>query len=201
MINTVLFDLGNVILPFDVMRLAKGLTKHSHLDAETIVGHLWNAHIADHFETGKMSPADYFAHVSELCGFKDLTFQQFVPIFNAIFDEETAVVDLLGRLQGRYKLGLISNTNAIHVEHIMERYPFLAKFDRRWWSNEAGIRKPNPEIFHWALSHFGAKPSESVFIDDLQENVEGAQRLGIHGIQFKSVDQLKKSLNELGVVH
>jgi putative hydrolase of the HAD superfamily len=201
MINTVLFDLGNVILPFDVMRLAQGLTKHSHLDAKTIVGHLWNPHIADNFETGKMSPAAYFEHITAACEFKNLSFQEFVPVFNEIFDEETGVVEMLGRMKGRYNLGLISNTNAIHVEHMLGRYDFLSQFDQRWWSNEAGVRKPNPEIFHMALAHFGVQPSESVFIDDLQENVEGAKRLGIHAIQFKDVDTLKKSLQDLGVVH
>ncbi len=201
MINTVLFDLGNVILPFDVMRLAQGLTKHSHLDAETIVGHLWNAHIADNFETGKMSSTAYFEHISAACEFKNLSFQQFIPLFNEIFDPETGVVEMLGRMKGRYNLGLISNTNAIHVEHIVGRYDFLSQFDQRWWSNEAGVRKPNPEIFKMALSHFGVRPSQSVFIDDLQENVEAAKRLGIHGIQFKNVDSLKKSLHDLGVVH
>jgi putative hydrolase of the HAD superfamily len=201
MINTVLFDLGNVLLPFDVMRLAKGLTKHTHLSAEAIVGHLWNAHIADHFETGKMSPAAYFDHVTSICEFKNLSFQEFVPLFNEIFDPETGVVELLGRMKGRYNLGLISNTNAIHVEHIVNRYDFLSHFDRHWWSNEAGVRKPNPEIFQMALKHFGVNPSESVFIDDLEENVEGAKRLGIYGIQFTDVDTLKKSLHDLGVVH
>jgi putative hydrolase of the HAD superfamily len=201
MINTVLFDLGNVILPFDVMRLAKGLTKHSHLDPQTIVNHLWNVHIADTFETGKMSPTEYFDHISGLCNFRELTFQDFKPIFNEIFDQETGVAEMLTRLKGRYRLGLISNTNAIHVEHMLGRYDFLSHFDKHWWSNEAGVRKPNPVIFQMALSHFGAKPEESVFVDDLLENVEGARRVGINAIHFKDVDALKKSLHELGVVH
>lgn len=201
MINTVLFDLGNVILPFDVMRLAKRLTRHSHLEADVIVGHLWNAHIADHFETGKMSPTEYFDHITDICGFKNLTFEEFIPIFNEIFDTETGVADMLSQLKGRYNLGLISNTNAIHVEHMMGKYDFLSHFHKHWWSNEAGVRKPDPEIFKMALAYFDAKPEQAVFIDDLAENVEGARKVGIHAIQFKNVDTLKKSLQDLGVAH
>src|SRR4051794_13283913 len=123
MITTVLFDLGNVVLPFDVTRLANRLTAYSHLSALEIVSLLWNDHIADTFETGRMSPNQYFEHVSAMCQFKGLTFDEFVPLFNEIFDEDLEMAALVSRLKAGYKLGLISNTNAIHVAHIRDRYP------------------------------------------------------------------------------
>ena len=201
MIKTVLFDLGNVILPFDVMRLANRLTRYTHLPAKDIVDRLWNDHIADFFETGKMSPVEYFSHISALCDFKGLSYDEFVPIFNEIFDENLDITALISNLKGRYTLGLISNTNAIHVEHITKRYEVLSQFDRQWWSNEAGVRKPDPAIYRMALTHFAIQPSEAVFIDDLHTNIAAAQRIGINAIQYQSFDALKTELAKLGVHH
>jgi putative hydrolase of the HAD superfamily len=201
MIKTVLFDLGNVVLPFDVMRLAKRLTNYTHLSADEIVAFLWNDHIADNFETGKMSPSHYFEHVSLLCQFRGLTFAEFVPIFNEIFDEDFGVAELIASLKKNYKLGLISNTNAIHVAHILENYPVLTHFERHWWSNEAGVRKPNPKIYHMALSYFSVDPEEAVFIDDLHTNIQSARQLGINAIHYKGLEPLKAELKKLGVHH
>lgn len=201
MIKTVLFDLGNVILPFDVMRLANRLTRYTHLSAKQIVDMLWNDYIADNFETGKMSPTEYFNHICQACQFKNLTYDEFLPIFNEIFDEDMTIVDLIAKLKGKYKLGIISNTNAIHVEHITKRYSYLSHFDRHWWSNEAGVRKPNPAIYHLALKHFEVSPAEAVFIDDLHVNIASAKNIGINTIHYQGAETLKMELAKLGVKH
>lgn len=199
MIKTVLFDLGNVILPFDVTRLAGRLSRHCSLSINEIVERLWSDGVADLFETGKMSPREYFAHVAQLCEFKNLSFEEFVPIFNEIFDENTEVIDIIARLRARYKLGLISNTNPIHVPYVMDRYAHLQNFEQHWWSNEAGVRKPDPKIYQLALDHFDVEPGEAVFVDDLVPNIESARKMGIRGIVFTGAGPLKAELSQLGV--
>src|SRR5688572_15174404 len=111
MIKAVLFDLGNVILPFDVSRLAAKLSRHCPLSPKEIIQNLWNDHIADYFETGRMSPEEYFQKISDACRFNGLTFEEFIPLFNEIFDENPGVVELIAKLKKKYRLGLISNTN------------------------------------------------------------------------------------------
>lgn len=199
MIKTVLFDLGNVILPFDVTRLARRLTKHSRFTADEIINHLWNEELADIFETGKMSPEQYYQHVSDLCEFTGLSFDTFVPIFNEIFDENHDVIALIEQLKANYQLGLISNANPIHVPHIKEKFSHLSHFDRHWWSHEAGVRKPDPSIYKMALAHFETAPQEAIFIDDLPKNIGGAKELGINAILFQDANTLKKELTKLGV--
>ncbi|MFN0118108.1 MAG: HAD family hydrolase [Elusimicrobiota bacterium] len=198
-INTLLFDLGNVLLPFDVTRLANRLARFCRLSTNEIIDFLWNDYIANHFETGKMEPHAYFAHITEVCRFENLSYAEFKPIFNEIFDHDQEMVEILHKLKPSYNLGLISNTNAIHVEHILKEYPFLGLFDRHWFSNEAGIRKPDPAIYHMALSHFSISPHQAVFVDDLNENIESARKIGIKGILFQGAPLLKKELNTLGV--
>src|SRR5690348_211421 len=101
MIKTVLFDLGNVILPFDVTRLARRLLAHSPLTVQEIIESLWNDDLADRFETGRMKPSDYFEYVSKICRFTGLSFDDFLPIFNEIFDEDPAMIDLVASLKPR----------------------------------------------------------------------------------------------------
>jgi glucose-1-phosphatase len=201
MIKTVLFDLGNVILPFDVTRLAARLTAYCRLSAEEIVDRLWSDRIANEFETGIMGAEAYFHHVSEICGFVGLTYEKFVPIFNDIFVEDGEVADLIRKLKKSHRLGLISNTNPIHVPHVLKHYPTLHEFDRHWWSNEEGLRKPDPKLYHRALDHFAVEPEEAVFIDDLPTNVESAKNIGIHSLLFQGAGPLKQELSKLGVTY
>lgn len=201
MIKTVLFDLGNVILPFDVTRLAASLTAYCRLSTEEIVEKLWSDKIANEFETGLMGAEAYFAHVSEMCGFVGLSYEKFVPIFNEIFIEDEGVNTLIRGLKKSYRLGLISNTNPIHVPYVMKKYKTLSEFERHWWSNEEGVRKPDPKIYHRALDHFEVEPREAVFIDDLPTNIQSACNIGINGLLYQGVEPLKKELSKLGVTY
>lgn len=199
MIKTVLFDLGNVILPFDLARFAQQLSAYSPLSINEIMERIGPKDVVDAFESGLMSADDYFQYLCSSCQLDGLSFEEFVPMFNDIFDENQDVIDLIGGLKGRVHLGLISNTNPIHVEHLRKSFGHLGRFDRIWFSNESGYRKPNPAIYSIALNHFNVKPHESVFIDDMQPNVESARDLGINAIQFTDSKKLRSELIKLGV--
>jgi epoxide hydrolase-like predicted phosphatase len=201
MIKTVLFDLGNVILPFDVTRLATRLKAYCRLSTEEIVDLLWSDEIAHDFETGVMSAEAYFHHVAAACGFVGLSYEKFVPIFNDIFIEDEEIASLIRSLKKSHRLGLISNTNPIHVPHVLKEYPTLQQFDKHWWSNEVGLRKPDPKIYQQALDHFDVEPNEAVFIDDLPTNIESAKKLGINALLYQGAPALKKELSRLGVAY
>ncbi len=201
MIKTVLFDLGNVILPFDLTRLANQLARFTTFPPVEILQKIAYNQKAIDFETGRMTSQEYFDFVTAACEFKELGYDQFIAIFNDIFDQDHQVWDLIVRLKKNYKLGLISNTNPIHVEYIRSHHPQLENFHQLWFSNEAGLRKPDPALYKLALTHFEAEPAETVFIDDYEENIKGALELGIKALHYKGFDKLKTDLHELGVQH
>lgn len=200
MIRVVLFDLGNVILPVDGHRMARKLTKHSPLSQEEILSHFNKQEIVHEFETGRLSPQAFFEHIRTSCSLRDLEYAGFLPLFNDIFDEDSAVIRLIEDLKPKVKLGMISNTNTIHSSHLVESYKLFSHFHKVWFSNDVGLRKPDPAIYQLALDHFKANPEESVFIDDLEPNIEGARRLGIHGIHYKNYNHLVEELDRLGVI-
>jgi len=199
MINVVLFDLGNVILPVDGHRMAQKLTKHSPFSQDEILSHFGKKEMLDEFETGRLSNEDFFKHIHQCCSFDGLDYDGFLPLFNDIFEEDTRVINLIEELKNHVKLGMISNTNAIHAAHLVKQYNLFSHFHKVWFSNDVGLRKPDAKIYQLALDHFGAKPEEAVFIDDLLPNIEGARALGIHGIHYQNHDHLVQELNRLGV--
>jgi putative hydrolase of the HAD superfamily len=104
-------------------------------------------------------------------------------------------------LSKRYRLGLLSNTDPIHVAKLESSYDFFRFFPpaMRTYSCEIGVSKPNPLIYRKALKACRARAQETVYIDDIREYVEAARRLGLSGIHFQSPEQLHRDLGALGV--
>jgi putative hydrolase of the HAD superfamily len=199
MINVVLFDLGNVILPVDGHRMAQKLTKHSPFTPDVILSHFNTHDVLDKFEKGGLSNEDFFKHISDSCSLNGLDYHGFLPLFNDIFDEDTDVIGLIEHLKTHLKLGMISNINDIHATHLVKRYQLFSHFHKVFFSSDVGLRKPDAKIYELALNYFKAKPQETVFIDDLLPNIEGARKLGIHGIHYRNYHHLVDELNKLGV--
>jgi len=201
MINAVYFDLGNVILPVDGHRLANKLARHSPQTPNKILEAFWSNEITDQFERGEITPPDFFDYIARTCEISGLPFDQFIHLFNDIFNEDKDVIQLLSSIKSKFKMGLISNTNPIHAPHLLKTFPFFSVFDGLWLSNEVGVRKPDPSIYRMALDRFGVQPSQAVFIDDLTPNVDAAGQIGMHGILYKNFDQLVNELKKLGVLN
>ena len=101
-------------------------------------------------------------------------------------------IELLKKLRQKYRLFLLSNTNAIHVVEFQKIYSntfqngsLVDLFDKVYYSNEIGMRKPNAEIYEFVLKDSQLLPEETLFIDDSLPNVEGAKQVGIQAIHLK----------------
>ena len=88
--------------------------------------------------------------------------------------------------ENSYRLFLLSNTNALHIPHVMkimgnesfER--FKNSFEQFYLSHEIQLRKPNHEIFQFVLEQNRLDPQDTLFIDDTKENTDAAKELGIN---------------------
>lgn len=99
----------------------------------------------------------------------------------------------IGSLRPRYKTGIISNAWP-GVRQIHQPYINNSLFDVIVYSAEEGLAKPTPEIYHRALGRLEVRPEEAVFVDDVPENVDAAQAVGLIGIKFKSTAQVMKAI-------
>jgi len=109
-------------------------------------------------------------------------------------------VDVLSDLRARnVPLYGVSNWSAETFPPQRARFPFLSWFEDIVVSGEVGFIKPDPRIFQILLDRNGIAPESAVFIDDVEPNAQAATRLGIHGIHFRSPDQLRRDLAAVGL--
>ncbi len=186
MIKAIIFDFFDVIRT-DAYKAWLGTNKIPH------EGPYFDASYQQ--DIGAITPEQFLERLSELTG-RTVTFEEVDGA--AVVDTE--VVEIISKLSKKYKLALISNApskllRGIIAENNLEQY-----FDAIVVSSEVGMVKPSPEIFELALEKLGAKAQDAVFIDDNIRHVEGAKKVGIRSIEFKSAEQLKAELATLEVI-
>jgi putative hydrolase of the HAD superfamily len=109
--------------------------------------------------------------------------------------ETPAMVRWQQALQQRGLLtAILSNMGDSVLEHILSKHAWIQRFDVLVWSYQLGIAKPDPKIYRQTLTQLGTQPEETLFIDDKRENIEAALALGIHSIEFSTVEQLRADL-------
>src|ERR1019366_709861 len=108
----------------------------------------------------QIAPRDFVRDLSALLGLR-CTYEEFCDIWSCIFLPETLVPEeLLHAIASRYRLVLLSNTNAIHFEMIRARYPLLRHFHAFVLSHEVGAMKPSPVIYEKAVEAAACLPEE-----------------------------------------
>ncbi len=196
-IRGILFDLGGVLIEHPVARIIDYCARYLGVDPERLL-ELHQRHGSD-FQTGRGSEAVYWQGVCAELG---------VPVpcaaslwgeaFAYAYREHEEVFALATALHNRgYRVGLLSDTEKPSVDFFLSRcYNY---FDALTFSCLEGTVKPDPEIYRIALERLGTAPAETVFIDDKPENIEGAIHVGMHAVLFKSFEQVRQALKDLGV--
>ena len=192
----VIFDLGNVILPFDPMKPCRVIGKRVGKAPEEIVRLIYRNNLERWFEQGKIDGEQFARAVSDVLGI-ELGTHDLHDLWVDMFTENADVSQLVRQLKRQHNVLLLSNTNPWHWQHALEHYPIIAEFEDRVLSYEVGFLKPHPAIYRVALEK--TRPGDRViFIDDIETNVAAARLMGMRGIHFRSAEQLKQDLLALG---
>ena len=199
MIRSVISDLGKVILFFDNDIFFRKITPHSPFSLERIK-ELARTHfeLVMDFDRGEMKPRQFYEEVIHRFKAK-IAFRTFYEIYNDVFSLRQPVLETLKRLRSKYRLVLLSNTDVMRFGFVRQNFPEIFLFDAYVLSYEVGYMKPHPQIYRAALEQAEAKPQECIFIDDREENIEGAQRLEINTILFTPQTNLEESLRDYGL--
>ena len=198
MYKAIIFDLGRVLVDFDFERGFQTLEGLCPYDAAEIRRRIAATDLVERFEAGLIEPPDFVAQFSRIIDL-DVEYADFRKLWSSIFTDPLIPEAMLEGLAARYRLVLLSNTNAIHFEMIRENYPMLRHFHERILSYEVHAMKPRREIFQAALERCGCRPEECFYTDDIAAYVEAAQRLGIDAVQFESLAQLERELKARGI--
>ena len=199
MIETVIFDLGKVLVPFEIERGYAALAGVCAHPPEEIRRRLIATGLVPRLETGQVDPREFVAAVTKVLDV-EAGYDEFRRLWSSIFLPDTLVPEsMVKALRARCRLLLLSNTNAIHYEMLEENYPILRHFDDRILSHVVGAMKPDPRIYSAAIASAGCAPERIFFTDDIAEYVEAARRHGIDAVQFESAEQLERELRARGL--
>lgn len=182
-ISTIIFDLGGVVLNLDPDRTAKQFSKLSGIAIPRIYNIFLNSDWVLKFECGKISPAEFRNEVRRALN-TEIPEADIDEAWNAmLLDIPVERLKLLSDLRKNYTTLVLSNTNAIHVEVFDQIVSDVASgdriqdhFNRVYYSNEVGLRKPDKEIFDYVIQDNNLDPESTLFIDDMLPNIEAAQQ-------------------------
>jgi glucose-1-phosphatase len=199
-LRAVIFDIGRVLVRVDIQGVKSALAQGLPLSPEE----LWSAIEKDprwpDWQEGRISPRDWHLHLCKRFNLS-LNFEEFTKVWNSALGPAIQDNALFEELSTNYRLGLLSNTDPIHVAKLESTYDFYAYFPKpvRTYSCVVGASKPDPLIYREALRACKVSAQEAVYIDDIAAFAEAARRLGLVGIQFQSPTQLRTELRQAGI--
>jgi len=186
-IRNIIFDLGGVLLNIDPKKTIDAFGKFGMEQLVGDKGLSYDHEIFYRMEQGQITSDDFRKGVLELLP-NPVSFQEIDAAWTAmLLDFPTIRVELVKNLRKDFKIYLFSNTNAIHVEkfHSIFRnqhgFEVSTLFEKDFYSNEIGYRKPSSESYQEIIRLSGVNPEETLFIDDSFPNVESAIASGLKG--------------------
>jgi len=198
-IDTVISDLGQVLLHFDNRIFFQKMTEYTSRSVEEIreAAHS-NLELLRLFELGRIMPVEFYDRIKTALE-ATVSYEQFYAAYSDVFALNGPILKVMAKLKPKVKLAMVSNTDIMRFTFIKNRFPEILIFDGYALSFDLGLRKPDPEIYRAALRLVDSSAARSVFIDDIQENIESAERLGIKGILFRPNTNLEAELEKFGV--
>jgi putative hydrolase of the HAD superfamily len=193
------FDLGGVVVRWDPDAIISSVFRDPAIQAkvkDAVFSH------ADWLELdrGTLGRDEAIARAAKRTGIpvSDITrLLHAVPPSLVVFPDTVA---LLRRLKSKgYPLYCLSNMHFASIEYLEQKEAFWDVFDGRVISCRLQLCKPEAGIYQHLLSTFGLEPHETVFIDDVQKNLDAAAKVGIRTIRFENAAQCERELARLGV--
>jgi glucose-1-phosphatase len=207
--TAVIFDIGRVIVRLDMERAFEpiaagmqgaGAPSGKCLSSEDIWALIRADECWDKWQEGRISPSDWHRRLMDILKLS-LTLEEFRDAWNRVLNPQPILSDeLFAQLGARCRLALLSNTDPIHVECLERSFTFGRYFPTRIYSCGVGASKPSPAIYQAALDSLGVPAREALYIDDIQEFVDAARRLGLDSIRFEDPALLAAELRRRGLL-
>jgi len=205
-IKNIIFDYGNVIFEIDFSKAQNALLQLGIPDIETFFGHKGHDNLFSELETGAISPAEFRDGIRLAAQNPDLQDVEIDAAWNSLLiGVPENVHDVLIEVKQKYRTFLLSNTNEIHYNYILDYLKRAYKienndglFEKAYYSQLMLLRKPNVEIFERVVKENGLVPDETLFIDDSPQHLVGAKQAGLHTLLM---DRHPKDLKQFLVEH
>jgi FMN phosphatase YigB (HAD superfamily) len=180
MINTIIFDFGDVFINLDKQATINGLKKLGLAQ--------WNEDLDQlniQFEKGEISRENFLLGIQKQI--PNASIDEILTAWNAILlDFPLYRLEFVQKLSKSYRLFLLSNTDSIHIDTFEQENgvsfysDFYQCFERVYFSYEMGMRKPDAEIYTYLIKKYDLSEKRTLFVDDKKQNTDAAFSLGLH---------------------
>ena len=198
-IKNIIFDFGGVICNIDHLIPEKKFKELGIKNFDMMYSQAVQNNLFENLEKNLISPQNFRNNLKLLIG-GNINDEQIDEAWNSIIlDIPKSRIDLLKKLKDKYRIFLLSNSNIIHYNVFIEEFraksglkDFSSLFEKTWFSFDLQMRKPDKEIYEYALKVGGLIPEETLFIDDSIQNIQPAEELGIQCVFLENdMDILK----------
>jgi len=200
--STAVFDLGGVFIDWNPRYLYRKLLRGDEAAVEhflsTVCTQPWNEQ-QDAGRTFAEGCAVLKAAHPDQSELIDAWFPGYEEMLGG---EVEGSVEILSELRANQtRLYALSNWSTETFPFAVRRFEFLRWFQGIVLSGEAKIIKPDPRLFQVLFEKYAVDPRDAVYVDDRENNVEAARRLGMHGILFTDAGSLRRQLGGLGLLY
>ena len=198
-IRAVIFDYGKVLSLPPTQTDWQNLAAATDLTLETLQHRYWQ--FRDNYDRKVVTAAEYWANVSghELAE-NELT--ELIAMDDTQWTRENDDMLHLARQlkEAGIKIAILSNMQTDMLKVMRAKFQWLPEFHQQMYSCENGLVKPETEAYLECARRLGVEPSQALFFDDKEKNIQGALKAGMHAMLFDGVvADAEKKLAELGV--
>jgi len=190
-----LFDLGRVLVQ---LRTLSFLKRFKPGWTESQIDHWWsNLACIGLFESGQINEDVFLEMATEETEFAG-TITEFREIFSGwVLGVYPGAEDLINRVRNQVRIGVLSNTNALHINIIRRDTRLLEAFHDQFFSYELGLLKPDRRVYEHVLDKIEVPAEQVVFFDDNQANIRAAAAVGLQSVLVSGFEELAKQINRL----
>jgi len=196
-VQAVIFDYGGVLVRMADESPRQNLAERYGVRLETIYRLLFESDSARLAALGEITAAKHWQTIAALLKVPLPELPEFIHQFWSADALDDDLVVYIRGLRRRYKVGLLSNAFDDLRLTLVERWKIAAEFDDLIISAEVGLVKPDVRIYHLAAERLGVAAEAAVFVDDVQQNVEGARTAGLQAVWFQDPAAARLELDAL----
>ncbi|MCZ6640437.1 MAG: HAD family phosphatase [Gammaproteobacteria bacterium] len=199
-ITTVIFDLGRVVFHYDPQSRLEQFATFTGETTDTIRKRLIDSGYSQSCDIGKFKGERAYREGLSQLGHR-MTLEHFRNLWISAFTPNEEVVALVRRLKTHAAIALLTNNSDLVRDGLEEAHgEILELFRPRLFSSDLGVLKPDPRIYQIALNLMNSEPNETLFIDDDDKHVAGAQTLDLVTHHFRSAENLERELGRVGLL-
>ena len=196
-----IFDLGNVLLRLAYSRVLDVISSSSSTGGQQLHQLMDGPGGYRDLERGLSSFSSFHQLLQRRAGYGG-SLEDFRAVWSDFFEGPVdRIEEVLDRVRREYRVAFLSNSNEVHAEAIPRAFPQLFRQGEPFiFSHVEGCSKPERRIYERAMELLGSRPDETIFVDDLRENVQAAIDFGIRAYQFTTAAALLEALEEDGLL-